>query len=108
MHIFSYCCFSSVRYGHWHKDKASQGASQKNLPRIIVFIMGGVTFSELRCAYEVTNDKKNWEVIVGKYAGFFFHHMIPMNYLNRMFRIWLKNLLKSQSKSSSFYRQIFA
>eukprot|EP00094_Tigriopus_californicus_P010716 TCALIF_10335-PA protein Name:"Similar to Rop Protein ROP (Drosophila melanogaster)" AED:0.20 eAED:0.20 QI:5/0/0/0.88/0.75/0.66/9/0/580 len=54
-----------VRYGHWHKDKASQGASQKNLPRIIVFIMGGVTFSELRCAYEVTNDKKNWEVIVG-------------------------------------------
>ncbi|XP_059094839.1 protein ROP-like isoform X2 [Tigriopus californicus] len=55
----------SVRYGHWHKDKASQGASQKNLPRIIVFIMGGVTFSELRCAYEVTNDKKNWEVIVG-------------------------------------------
>ena len=32
---------------------------------MIVFVLGGVTYSELRCAYEVTNERKNWEVIVG-------------------------------------------
>ena len=31
----------------------------------MVYIMGGATFSEFRVGYEVTNDKKNWEVIVG-------------------------------------------
>ena len=28
--------------------------------------VGGCCFSELRCAYEITNDKKNWEIIMGK------------------------------------------
>jgi len=28
--------------------------------------MGGFTFSEARAGYEVTNDKKNWEIIVGE------------------------------------------
>lgn len=31
--------FFSVRYGHWHKDKAQQ--TIKNVPRLIVFVVGG-------------------------------------------------------------------
>ncbi|KAK7863828.1 hypothetical protein R5R35_003316 [Gryllus longicercus] len=54
---------TSARYGHWHKDKAQQ--TVKNVPRVIVFVVGGICFSEIRCAYEVTNAVKNWEVIIG-------------------------------------------
>jgi ABC-type sulfate transport system permease subunit len=56
--------FISARYGHWHKEKGQQ--TIKNVPRLIVFIVGGCCFSEIRCAYEVTNSTKNWEVIIGK------------------------------------------
>lgn len=50
-------------YGQWHKDKAH--AAIKNVPRLIVFVVGGLSYSEMRCAYEVTAAVKNWEVIVG-------------------------------------------
>jgi len=53
----------SVRYGQWHKDKKE--TQTKNVPRIMVFIVGGCCYSELRAAYEVTNEKKNWEIIMG-------------------------------------------
>ena len=33
--------------------------------------VGGCCFSELRAAYEVTNDKKNWEIIMGQQT----HHL---------------------------------
>jgi len=61
---------TSARYGQWHKDKektaAGGAAASKTVPRVIVFMVGGVTYSELRCAYEITNErKKSWEVIVG-------------------------------------------
>ena len=61
----------SARYGQWHKDKektaAGGAAASKTVPRVIVFMVGGVTYSELRCAYEITNErKKSWEVIVGE------------------------------------------
>ncbi|XP_045468869.1 protein ROP [Harmonia axyridis] len=54
---------SSARYGQWHKDRGQQ--TVKNVPRLLVFIVGGMSFSEVRCAYEVTAAVKNWEVIIG-------------------------------------------
>ncbi|CAF4783202.1 unnamed protein product [Pieris macdunnoughi] len=66
---------TSVRYGHWHKDKAQQ--TVKNVPRLIVFVVGGVCFSEVRAAYEVTAALKNWEVIIGSS-----HLLTPDNFLS--------------------------
>ncbi|XP_047102183.1 LOW QUALITY PROTEIN: protein ROP [Schistocerca piceifrons] len=68
---------TSARYGHWHKDKGQQAV--KNVPRLIVFIVGGVCFSEIRCAYEVTNTVKNWEVIIGSS-----HIMTPEDFLSNL------------------------
>ncbi|XP_054158062.1 protein ROP-like [Oppia nitens] len=54
---------TSMRYGQWHRDK--NALNIKNVPRLIVFYVGGLSYSEMRCAYEVTNASKNWEVIIG-------------------------------------------
>jgi len=54
---------SSNRYGRWHKDKGDQ---TRNVSRVIVFILGGATYSEARVGYEVSHDKSpSWEVLVG-------------------------------------------
>ncbi|KMQ93799.1 protein rop [Lasius niger] len=71
---------TSARYGHWHKDKGQQ--TIKNVPRLLVFIVGGVCYSEIRCAYEVTNALKNWEVIIGSS-----HIITPKSFLNDMSKV---------------------
>merc|ERR1711953_624452 len=53
------------RYGGWHGGNKEKVTNQKNVPRVLVYVMGGATFSEFRVGYEVSNDRKNWEVIVG-------------------------------------------
>jgi len=40
-------------------------STNQSRPRLIVFIVGGVTYSEIRCAYEIQEEYKKWQVYIG-------------------------------------------
>lgn len=51
---------SNLNFGKWHNQKQTQASK-----RMIVFIIGGMSYSELRSAHVISKNNKSWEIIIG-------------------------------------------
>ncbi|XP_015248792.1 PREDICTED: syntaxin-binding protein 3 [Cyprinodon variegatus] len=58
------------------RNKPSSQDDRRTGSRLIIFVIGGITYSEMRAAYEVTQAVKSCEVIVGSS-----HILTPINLL---------------------------
>lgn len=65
------CLFYFLLSSARQKPRASYlELDRKNGSRLIIFVIGGITYSEMRCAYEVSQAHKSCEVIIGKTSVF--------------------------------------
>ncbi|KAK0152685.1 Syntaxin-binding protein 1 [Merluccius polli] len=69
---------SSARLRQLAQEQGPHGAEDGPLG-VLVFIIGGVTYSEMRCVYEVTQANGKWEAIIGST-----HILTPTKYLKEL------------------------
>ncbi|XP_007434408.2 syntaxin-binding protein 3-like [Python bivittatus] len=77
-----------------HKPKTSYLDDRKSVAKLIVFVIGGITYSETRCAYEVSQAYKSCEVIIGST-----HIVTPRRLLDDV-----KALTVTKSKDSVYFK----
>jgi len=56
---------TSVRYGQWHSRGQGNPAAQRSVPRLMIFVIGGLSFSEMRTCYEIQKTNTKWDLLVG-------------------------------------------
>lgn len=69
----------SVRFGNSDRKESEKFIKRT---RLIIFVAGGMSFSEMRCAHEVTKAYENWEVIIGST-----HIITPTTFLKDLEKI---------------------
>ena len=53
---------------YWSQSSGAAATAKKSGPTIIIFVVGGLSYSEMRAAYDAS-EATNREVIVGESTG---------------------------------------